>query len=79
MVWRSKPRSPAVEVAARAGEEEAAQEGQERVAEIAVQGRHRAEPDRAAKAVAHHQLTALAQLLDKSARSLKSSLSPMIR
>ena len=56
----------AMEIAARAAEEDAADGGQHRVAEIAVQRRHRAGLDAAVETVAHHQVVAVAQLLDEA-------------
>ena len=55
----------AVEVADRAGEEQAADEAQHRVAEVAVQEGHRAVLDAAAEAVAHDQVVAGPQALDE--------------
>ena len=57
----------AVEVADLAAEEQPADEGEHRVAEVAVQRRHRARLDAALEAVAHHQVGALAQLVRRTA------------
>src|SRR6516165_5896475 len=61
------PEAPqaAVEVAGLAVEEQAADEGEHRVAEVAVQGGHRARGDAALEAVAHHQVRAIAQFGDE--------------
>ena len=50
-----------MEVVDRDAEEQPAQVGQHRVAEVAVQRRHRARLDAAGEAVAHHQVGAVAQ------------------
>ncbi len=58
-----KATQAAMEVAARALEEDAADRRQYRIAEIAVQGGHGARPYSALEAIAHHQVVSLAQLL----------------
>ena len=59
----------AMKIAAGAAEEQSADRGQHRIAQIAVQRRHCARQDPAAKAVAHDQLITGAQLLDKSVKA----------
>jgi hypothetical protein len=54
-----------MEVAHRTAKEEPPDAAQHRVAEVAVQQRHGARRDAAGKAVAHHQVRALAQLGEK--------------
>ena len=60
-----KAAQPAMEVADRAAEEEPSDEREHRIAEIAVQRRHRRFRDPAAKAVSHHDVKALAELFDE--------------
>ena len=52
-------------------EEQTAQEGQDGIAEIAVQERHGARLDAAAEAVAHDQLIARAQAVDHGIQVLE--------
>ena len=61
-----EPAQTAVEIAARAAEEHAADRAQHRVAEISVQWRHRPRRDAAEKPVAHDELIAGTQLLDET-------------
>src|SRR5260221_897893 len=57
---------PAVEVAHRRAEEKAPDETQHRIAEVAMQRRHRAPEDAALEAIAHHERIALPQLVDEA-------------
>jgi hypothetical protein len=61
---RGEAAQAAVEVAHRRAEEQPPEPGQHRVAQVAVQRRHRAGA-MPPKAVAHHQVVALTQLLDE--------------
>ena len=56
---------PAMEIAARAMEEQPSDRGQHRIAQIAVQRRHRTRHDAALEAVPHHQRITLPQLRDE--------------
>src|SRR5688572_10444245 len=55
----------AVEIPYGTTEEQSSHRGQDRVAEIAVQGRHRARSDAALKSIAHHKVETLAKLDDE--------------
>ena len=55
-----------MEVADRAAEEEPADKGEDRIAEIAMQRRHGRFRDPAAKAVSHHDVIALAELFHEA-------------
>ena len=61
----------AVEVAHRRAEEQAAEARQHRVADPAVQPRHRARLDPTGEAVAHHEVVAVAQVLEERAEVLE--------
>ena len=56
---------PAMEVAARAPEQQIAQPGEDRVPDVSIQRRHRAGLDTAEEAVPHHELGAAAQRADE--------------
>src|SRR5258705_1452337 len=55
----------AMEIAARATKEQSANPRQQRIADVAVEKRHRAWANPTAEPVSHHQLIAVPQLFDK--------------
>ena len=61
-----------MEVADGGAEEKPSDEGEDRVAEIAVQRRHGLLRDAAGEAVAHHEVVAVAELGEKSSSAEKS-------
>src|SRR6185437_14700456 len=61
----AEPAQPAVEVADLAAEEQPADEAEHRVAQVLVQRRHGPRRDPAPEPVAHHQVRALAQFVNK--------------
>ena len=70
---RAEAAHAAVEVADGDREEQPADARQHRVAELAVQARHRARLDAALEAVAHDQVVARAQLVDEGLEVVEKS------
>ena len=67
----AEPADAAVEVAHRRAEEQPADARQHRVADAAVQPRHRARLDAAREAVAHHEVVAVAEVLEERTEVLE--------